>query len=306
MQGDGNLVEYNAANSPVWSSSTAGNSGAGAVMQSDGNLVVYSASNAPLFASNTSGNPGAYLELGNDGELIVESASGDPLWAVPGILVKGAGLSAGQSITSPNGDYSLVMQSDGNLVEYNAANSPVWASSTAGNSGAGAVMQSDGNLVIYSAPNAPLFASNTNGNPGAYLVLGDGGTLTVDSATGTPLWSAIGILIQGAGLSAGQSTVAERATTPAVMQGDGNLVEYNARQLAGVVEQHCWQLWRRRRDAERRQPSSIYNVETLRSLQSNTCGNPGAYLELGNNGELIVESTPSGDPPWAVRARNLW
>ena len=44
MQDDGNLVVYNSASSPWWSSRTAPRSGARLVMQDDGNLVIYQGS----------------------------------------------------------------------------------------------------------------------------------------------------------------------------------------------------------------------------------------------------------------------
>ncbi len=59
----------------------------------------------------------------------------------------------------------VVMQKDGNLVLYDATNSPKWASNT---NGRGAqpynlIMQDDGNLVIYAQGNKPVWASNTMG-----------------------------------------------------------------------------------------------------------------------------------------------
>ncbi|MBV8886750.1 MAG: hypothetical protein JO235_22530 [Chroococcidiopsidaceae cyanobacterium CP_BM_RX_35] len=52
---------------------------------------------------------------------LIASASG-----TSGILSSGQALAANQSITSPNGQYSLVCQSDGNLVLYeNSINSPI-------------------------------------------------------------------------------------------------------------------------------------------------------------------------------------
>jgi hypothetical protein len=50
------------------------------------------------------------------------------------------------------------------------------------------------------------------------------------------------------------------------MQGDGNLVVYNGSAVA---------LW-----------------------ASSTSGNPGAYLVLGDDGDLVVDSA-SGEPLWA-------
>lgn len=53
MQGDGNLVLYNYAQTPVWYTVTAGHPGAYLVLQDDGNAVVYSGS-TPLWWSATS------------------------------------------------------------------------------------------------------------------------------------------------------------------------------------------------------------------------------------------------------------
>jgi hypothetical protein len=194
MQSDGNLVEYGPSSSVVFASGTNATSPVGsyANMQSDGNFVVYSASSVPVFASNTSGNPGAYLDLSDTGQLTVYSASGTHLWG-PGIFAPGQLSGAtNQSFTSPNGQYRLVMQSDGNLVEYGPSSSVVFASGTNATSPVGsyANMQSDGNFVVYSASNVAVFASNTWGNPEAYLTLTDGGTLEVTSAAGTVLWTA--------------------------------------------------------------------------------------------------------------------
>ncbi|MFV0459962.1 MAG: hypothetical protein ACK5MT_14450 [Actinomycetales bacterium] len=54
----------------------------------------------------------------------------------------------------------LVMQSDGNLVLYNAGTA-YWNSGTAGNEGARAVLQDDGNFVVYSASGTPLYNTGT-------------------------------------------------------------------------------------------------------------------------------------------------
>jgi hypothetical protein len=105
----------------------------------------------------------------------------------PLALAPDQSLTAGQAITSLTGGYRLTMQSDGNLVEYNASGSPLWASGTNGNPGADVVMQGDGNLVVYSSTNSPLWASGTNGNPGAYVSLTSNGSLTIVAANGALL-----------------------------------------------------------------------------------------------------------------------
>jgi hypothetical protein len=101
------------------------------------------------------------------------------------LLVQGSQLAAGQSITSPNGTYSLIMQGDGNLVEYSGS-TLAWSSGTSA-SGSFVVMQGDGNLVVYDG-STPEWASNTSGFPGAYLSLGNDGYLSVLSASGVALW----------------------------------------------------------------------------------------------------------------------
>jgi hypothetical protein len=63
------------------------------------------------------------------------------------------------------GKGSLSMQTDGNLVLYDAANQPRWASGTNGKPVTHVIMQPDGNLVIFNNA-TPVWASDT-GNVGA-------------------------------------------------------------------------------------------------------------------------------------------
>src|SRR5688572_9141641 len=54
----------------------------------------------------------------------------------------------------------LIMQTDGNLVVYDAANAPKWATGTQGKAVTHVIMQTDGNLVIYNNT-TPVWASDT-------------------------------------------------------------------------------------------------------------------------------------------------
>src|SRR5262245_20919237 len=76
------------------------------------------------------------------------------------------------------GKGSLSMQTDGNLVLYDAANQPRWASGTSGQPVTHVIMQPDGNLVIYNNT-TPIWASNT-GNVGA-----SGGYFEIDLSAWT-------------------------------------------------------------------------------------------------------------------------
>src|SRR5436190_1341726 len=58
-------------------------------------------------------------------------------------------LNPGQSIISPNGQYTFVYQNDGNLVVYGPRGEALWDSKTGGRPAGVCIMQDDGNLVIY-------------------------------------------------------------------------------------------------------------------------------------------------------------
>src|SRR5262249_35686730 len=104
-------------------------------------------------------------------------------------LTAAQGLQRDELLTSPNGQFSLVLQQDGNLVLTDQAGQPVWASSTDGRDVSRATMQEDGNFVLYSSTNEPAWAADTFGNEGAYLVLQDDRNLVIYSAEGAPLWA---------------------------------------------------------------------------------------------------------------------
>jgi hypothetical protein len=105
-----------------------------------------------------------------------------------GTLTANQELTANQSLTSCNGDYTLFMQGDGNLVLYQGSTA-LWASNTAGTAADEAIMQGDGNFVLYTSAGSALWASGTAGNPGAYLEVQNDGNVVVYSASGSALWS---------------------------------------------------------------------------------------------------------------------
>lgn len=82
----------------------------------------------------------------------------------------------------------LVMQGDGNLVEYAPGNRAVWASGT---NRAGSIlrMQGDGNAVIIAPGNQPVWSTSTSNNPGATLELQTDGNLVVYAAGHVARWA---------------------------------------------------------------------------------------------------------------------
>ena len=97
----------------------------------------------------------------------------------PGQLDPGQEITSGTQIVSPNGEFVLQMQSDGNLVLRAPGNTPLGSTNTAGDDGAIAVMQADGNFVLRAPGNIPVWASGTDGHPGTVLQVQDDGNVVL-------------------------------------------------------------------------------------------------------------------------------
>jgi hypothetical protein len=106
----------------------------------------------------------------------------DTLWPGRKLLVN-------QELVSRDGNFRLVMQSDGNLVEYRSDGNVPFSSDTCGRSVAHAIMQTDGNFVIYSPGGEAIWATNTPGHRGAYLVLQNDGNIVIYWPTKEVLWA---------------------------------------------------------------------------------------------------------------------
>ncbi len=96
-------------------------------------------------------------------------------------------LNAEDSVTSLDGRFRLVLQSDGNLVLYRVGGAVLWAINPGVHAVTKAIMQGDGNFVVY-GPEGPYWASNTAPNPGSFLIVQDDGNVVI-YGPGGPLWS---------------------------------------------------------------------------------------------------------------------
>lgn len=106
------------------------------------------------------------------------------------VLPAGGSLNVGDSLVSPNGQYSVIQQADGNLVLYRDEDGQaLWASGQAQRPVTNTVMQGDGNMVSYSSDGKPFWASCTNGHEGARAVLQDDGNFVVYDPADNPLWA---------------------------------------------------------------------------------------------------------------------
>ena len=188
--------------------------------------------------------------------------------APPTTLAAGTTLASGQSLSSPDGHYSVAMQSTGDLVEQTADGRVLWSSGTSGNRGAHAVMQSNGNLVIETSGGAVVYSTNSHSTGCPRLVLQDDGNLVIyggtqaawaDGVTQTTLWA-------GDELQSGWSIHARPETVRLRMRPDGDLV------LVDAVERVLW--------------------------STRTAGHAGARAVMQGDGNLIVD-TPGGAALWS-------
>lgn len=115
----------------------------------------------------------------------------ETLTQVPSSIAATTYLNQGDWLESPNGAFTVDMQNDGNLVEYQGGTA-IWATGTSGYDFA--VMQSDCNFVIYNSPNttpsAAIYTTGTGGDPnaGCTFAIANDGSLSVATAAGTVRW----------------------------------------------------------------------------------------------------------------------
>jgi len=109
-----------------------------------------------------------------------------------GALLPGQSLGVDEGATSCDGRFTLIQQSDGNLVLYQNGVGALWSNLKNGTDSRLTVMQEDGNLVSYTPELAPVWHTSTNGNPGAWLSIGDEGSLIIHAGDKLIWWSGTG------------------------------------------------------------------------------------------------------------------
>jgi hypothetical protein len=123
----------------------------------------------------------------------IDSMVPDVIWATvasaePGsALYPESRLNPGDELASDNGQYTLIMQADGNLVEYGASGVPVWSSHT-GVPGSDLEAQDDGNFVVYAPGHIAVWATGTS-YPNSVLALDDNGNIVVNAPGDIVAWS---------------------------------------------------------------------------------------------------------------------
>jgi hypothetical protein len=182
--------------------------------------IVHSSNNPNGTSSNASGGPGN-IYLGTDH------------LSTNGILYPN------RYILSSDSRFVLVLQGDGNLVEYGPGWQVMWSSNTAGTSPGYAMLQNDGNFVLRSASGTVEWQTNTGSSGAVKAVLQTDGNFVMYNSSNTSVYSsstgghssgltAVGSnqLAAGGNLNAGQYLQSADGRFILVMQTDGNLVLY--------------------------------------------------------------------------------
>jgi hypothetical protein len=104
-------------------------------------------------------------------------------------LISNQSLAVGQSISSKDGRFQLVMQGDGNLVLY-SPQGPKWNSLTNFTAADKVFLQSDGNLVVYDDQFRAYWNSRTDVGKPTFLNLQNDGNLVLYNSYGSPIWYA--------------------------------------------------------------------------------------------------------------------
>jgi RHS repeat-associated protein len=193
LKNDGDIVLTNVAKAKVWSSATQSTPALRLTMQGDGNLVLMSTSNGAIWTTGTSGNPGARLVVGNDGAAKIYGSDGREIWStatqLQSVMVLGQMIRTGQSLTSSNRRYTLLLQQDGDLVlTRNADGAKIWSTGTSGRPANRLLLQGDGNLVLAPDTGSATWTSGTGGSAATWLLLRDDGNLTLLMSSRLVVW----------------------------------------------------------------------------------------------------------------------
>jgi subtilisin family serine protease len=128
-------------------------------------------------------NPGA----GSPNRLLFTGAE-TPQPPAADTLLRGQSLQAGQFLRSQNNLYTVIMQTDGNLVQYNQSGQALWHTNTYGTGAVVAVMQTDGNFVIYRANGTPVWHTNTHGTAADRFVVQNDSNVVIYGPSGQVFW----------------------------------------------------------------------------------------------------------------------
>ncbi|KAK3397121.1 hypothetical protein B0T20DRAFT_356024 [Sordaria brevicollis] len=211
-------------------------------------------------------------------------------------LNAGEELTNGQRISSPNGEYTLVMQEDCNLVLCRKGESPIWErGKTPGVAAERLVFRKDGELELLTWSGDQKWATGTagRGNSNSFFAIRDDGNLVIEtdgqiawsSKTGPEIPVAKRDRIKGGErLIAGEALTSPNGRFTLTLQNDGNFVLYEGKQAR----------WASGRFSSRRGGgwlvlSAEGNITTFSDDQSSLWSTRTRYRRGGGDCELIIQ-----------------
>jgi hypothetical protein len=213
---------------------------------------------------------------------------------------------------TPDGNFVLLHQTDGNVVLYGPRFQPIWSTGTSGNSNSShLVMQPDGHLVLYNTSGQPMWYNNMSGSGGNRLSLQADGNLVEYNTSGQAVWhvntgramptfSPIGQDHIGIGTSwslwPGQYIRSTNGTRFVVLQNDGNLVLY------GPGHHILWHSATGGMGVNQLllQPDGnlvLYKSNGQAAWHTHGSGNSASHFTVQNDGNL-VQYNGAGAPVW--------
>jgi hypothetical protein len=206
----------------------------------------------------------------------------------------GEAVTSAQPLESQNGQYSVVVQSDGNVVIYGPGGA-TWSTGTFGSAGSYFVLQSDGNVVLYGPAGTVDWSAHTAGLGGTELVVQNDGNLVLYGPHGA-VWSALygyaGTFFQGQSLVTGESLTSPNGMCQAVLQSDGNFVGYCSGHVfwsTGTFGSHAV-VFAFQSDAN----LVLYGPPGHADWASSTRGSGGTRLAMQNDGNLVLYGSGGG------------
>jgi len=332
MQSDGNFVLYDNSRRPQWRSNTNGKGDKSSFVQipDEGNIFIFSggkeiwralqqsvrpppASTTPLVTPQPVPKP--TVPTPQPVKPVNPTPVAPPVDVVAAVATSalttlrgGQSLTLKQSISSPNGKVSLVLQEDGNLVvNYRDGNNNkvLWSAETFGKSVATARLRVTGEFSLLKSDSTRVWSSDTSraGNTrDAVLLVQDDGHVVI-FAGGTRIWRTMTPKLPGTDpdrlnadqyLEPDQKIVSPNGKTSLVFQGDRNLCLY--------TDTFVGALWSKVTEDRETRPSKVimrgdddlwYGDKGSREWTSTTRrrkGNGDASLQVMDTGVIVIKS----------------
>ena len=216
-------------------------------------------------------------------------------------------LTVGKVIRSSNGKYQFIFEAGGDLSLYRLQDGlRLWSSNTFATGAAIAIMQSDGNLVIYDAFLQRYFwNSATHGHFGSRLVLQDDGNVVIYDPSNVPLWFTGthqppqvrpgDMMASGEAMVPWDALYSPNGKYVLFMQPDGNLVLYRTQDSVALWNTGTFGRVVKNAIMQTDGNLVIYSPDNVPLWNSGTPGRPGSRLLVQDDGRVVIYD-PMGTP----------